>query len=203
MMPVSDTWNRIEAWLAANASMIRKSFRPAAKASALKKLQTKIGLTLPTDFIESLARFEGQKEDAEHGLFPIADKFLGAMPACQLFSIVEIDREWSMLKGLLDDGEFAGSQSRPQSGVRDDWWNPGWVPIAGNGGGDSFCLDMAPDEGGSVGQVIYFFHDMKNRPLIAPSFSAWLEELAGGLESGRYVFDEDNGIIETPNGEDA
>jgi cell wall assembly regulator SMI1 len=195
-MGVSESWARIETWLAANAPSIRKSLRPAAKDAAVEKLQRKIGATLPTDFAESVRLHDGQKSDAEHGLFPVADDVLGAMPSCRLLSLTEIAREWAMMKELHDGGEFADRKSEPARGVRADWWNPGWVPIADNGGGDYFCVDLAPGKGGAIGQVIFFFHDMDDRPLIAKSYGVWLEKLAKGFPVGKYVLDEDEGIVE-------
>jgi cell wall assembly regulator SMI1 len=202
-MGVSESWGRIEAWLKANARPIRQSLRPAAKDRALGKLQGKLGVSLPADFGESVRRHDGQKPDAEYGLFPVADDVLGAMPSCRLLSLTEIAREWAMMKELYDSGEFARQKSKPPRGIRDDWWNPGWVPIAENGGGDYFCLDLAPGKGGTAGQVMVFFHDVKGRPRIAKSYAAWLEELAKGFESGKYVLDEDEGIVEGRGDEDA
>jgi cell wall assembly regulator SMI1 len=201
-MALDDSWGRIEAWLAAHAPSIRKSLRPSARAGALEKLQAKLGLSLPADFADSVRLHDGQKESAEHGLFPMADNDLGAMPSCRLLALAEIGREWAMMKQLHDVGEFASQKSKPARGVRDDWWNLAWVPIADNGGGDYFCLDLAPARGGSAGQVIVFFHDMNDRPRIAKSYAAWLETLAEGFESGQYVLDEDEGIVEAHDDED-
>jgi cell wall assembly regulator SMI1 len=201
-MTVVDSWGRIEGWLAANAPTAHKSLRPSAKSGALEKLQAKLGLGLSADFADSVRLHDGQKEAAELGLFPITDDALGAMPSCRLLALAEIGREWAMMKELHDIGEFAVRKSEPARGVRDDWWNPAWVPIADNGGGDYFCLDLAPTRGGTAGQIIIFFHDMKDRPRIAKSYAAWLEELAKGFESGRYILDEDNGIVEAQD-EDA
>jgi hypothetical protein len=44
---------------------------------------------------------------------------------------------------------------------------------------------------------------MNDRPRIAPSYAAWLEQLAEGLEAGRYVLDEEEGIIQAPEDEDS
>ncbi len=200
-MGVNDSWTRIEAWLAAHARMIRKSLRPPARAGALDKLQAGLGLTLPADFADSVGRHDGQKEDAEHGLLPAPEDELGPSPSFRLLSLAEIAREWAMMKGLQEGGEFAGQTPEPARGVRDDWWNPAWVPIADNGGGDYVCLDLAPAKGGSAGQVIVFFHDMDERPKLARSYAAWLEKLAKGFESGRYVLDEDEGIVEAQDDE--
>jgi cell wall assembly regulator SMI1 len=194
-MTVRESWERIEGWLEANAPAIRKSLRPAVKEEALTKLQAKLGAALPADFVESLRLHDGQKTDADAGLFPLADE-LGAMPSFRVFSVSEIDREWKMMKRLHDIGEFEGSKSKPSRGISRDWWNPGWIPIADDGGGDYFCLDLAPGKGGTVGQVIVFFHDSDERRLIARSYTAWLEQLAKGLVSDKYALDEDDGIVE-------
>jgi cell wall assembly regulator SMI1 len=196
-MGVGDSWDRIEAWLVAHAPAIRKSLRPGAKQAAVEKLEAALGATLPADFAGSARRHDGQPEDAEVGLFPVSDEGLGPLPSFRLLPLADARREWVMMKGLLDGGDFAGRQSEPARGVRADWWNVGWVPIADNGGGDYVCLDLAPGKGGTAGQVIVFFHDMPERQRLAKSFAAWMEQLARGLASGRYVLDEDEGIVES------
>jgi cell wall assembly regulator SMI1 len=193
---VSQSWDDIKAWLASRAPPLRKSLRPGASEAAIARLQARLGVALPGDFLESARLHDGQKSSAEHGLFPMTDDVLGPMPSCRLLPVTEIAREWSMMKELHDQGEFAGRKSAPQRGVRDDWWNTGWVPIADNGGGDYYCLDLAPARGGVAGQVIAFFHDMNDRPRVARSFAAWLRELADGLKAGKYLLSEEEGIIE-------
>ncbi len=195
---VSESWEAIEQWLAANARSIGKSLRPAAPETAIDKLQSKLGLTLPATFIESLGIHDGQRSSAEHGLFPMNEPGLGPGPSCRLLPVTEIASEWAMMKELLDGGEFTRGKTRPDKGICRDWWHAGWVPVAENGGGDYYCLDLAPAKGGVSGQVIVFFHDMSERPLIARSFGAWLAELAAGLEAGRVSFSEEDGLIESP-----
>ena len=53
-MTVRESWTRIEAWVAENAPALRKSLWPAVKEGAIEKLQTRLGLTLPADFADSL-----------------------------------------------------------------------------------------------------------------------------------------------------
>jgi len=195
-MTVSASWKRIERWLAASAPSIRKSLRPPATDAGVEKLKAKLGLKLPAHFIDSVLVHDGQKSDAEHGLFPGAEDDLGTTPSCRLLTLTEIGREWAMMKELHDMGEFADSPSEPARGIRDDWWNPGWIPIADNGGGDYYCIDLAPAKTGAVGQVILFFHEEGERPLVAKSYAAWLDQLAKGFESGKYTLDPDEGIVE-------
>lgn len=47
-------------------------------------------------------------------------------------------------------------------------------------GGNCFCLDMVQGRGSTAGQVIVFFHDMNDQPMIARAHLARLERLAWG-----------------------
>lgn len=199
-MGVDAAWAQIESWLKTHAPLVRKSFRPPAKLGAVRQLESSLGVTLPADFISSLAFHNGQGEGAESGLFPHTDDNLGLEPAWRLMSLTEITAAWTQLKVLLDGGEFAGQVSEPAPGVRTDWWCPGWVPIADNGGGDHLCLDTTPGEGGRVGQVVVFRHDARSRPLLAGSFEELLTRVAEGVVSGRYVFDPVEGLVEATGG---
>ena len=64
------------------------------------------------------------------------------------------------------------------TGVRSDWWNAKWVPFAGDGGGDSLCVDLAPAKGGVAGQVIMHHHAADARSRKAASVQSLLNQLA-------------------------
>jgi cell wall assembly regulator SMI1 len=190
---VRQSWKRIESWLAAHALTIKKSLRPAATTEALKKLEGKIGALLPAGARASYRIHDGQRSGAENGLFPsMGDDVLGPEPAFRLLSVAEIGREWARMKEVFDSGDFAGRKSKPQRGIRSDWWNPGWVPIADNGAGDFFCIDRAPAAAGQAGQIIVVYNDMPERLRIAASLEEWLAQLADGLLAGAFVWSEDD-----------
>jgi len=71
-----------------------------------------------------------------------------------------------------------------------------WIPIANNGGGDYFCLDLVPAKGGVVGQVILFGHEGTDQRRVARSFGEWMSKLAGRFQAGKIAFDEDEGLVE-------
>jgi cell wall assembly regulator SMI1 len=197
---VDTAWDRIEAWLKAHARDVRKSLRPPAKPPAVHKVEATIGVRLPPDFVASVGRHNGQSDEAESGLFPHTDDVFGPEPAWRLLPLSEIAAVWGQLKGLYDAGEYAGQATDPSPGVRADRWCPGWVPVADNGGGDHLCLDTTPGEGGRVGQIVVFRHDSPSRPLLAGSFEELLTRLADGVESGRYIFEADEGLVEATDG---
>ena len=127
-------------------------------------------------------------------------KYLGQPPvigAYNLFPLVGIATEWAMMKELLDTGNFEGARlPKAARGIQNVHWSEGWIPIADNGGGDYFCLDLAPAKGGVVGQVILFGHEGTDQRRVARSFGEWMSKLAGRFQAGKIAFDEDEGLVE-------
>jgi cell wall assembly regulator SMI1 len=193
-MGVAAAWGVIEKWLGTNAPAIRKSLRPPTDTAKVGKLQKKLGLTLPADFVASVLIHDGQKSAAEHGLFP--DPSGDASEASYiLLPLTDIGSAWAMMKELHDIGEFEGRKPRGKArGVEYMWWSPKWVPIADNGGGDFFCLDLGPTKGGKVGQVILFGHEGTAQRRVAWSFAEWMDKLAKRYKAGKISFEEDDDL---------
>ena len=66
-----------------------------------------------------------------------------------LMPVAELVSDWKMLKQLLEGGDLENGKAKGNAGVRGDWWNVGWIPFASDGGGDYWCIDMAPAKGGN------------------------------------------------------
>jgi cell wall assembly regulator SMI1 len=71
-------------------------------------------------------------------------------------------------------------------------WNWAWIPFAADGAGNLLCLDLDPDKGGEIGQVILWASDPAYVEVIAPSYRAWLEQFASDLEAGKLHWDAEN-----------
>lgn len=186
------TWSRIEAWLLKNWPDALDKLRPAAPEAEIQSTERLLGLSFP----EELKQFY-RLHDGSHdlGLFPSSDASGWDEIAFSPLPLEEVRSDWASWKHLIDIGEFAGQSGQPAAGIRADWWNCGWIPIAGNGGGDFQCIDMAPAEAGRSGQVISVWHESGRRELIARSLSDYLRRLADGLESGKYCHKEGYGIV--------
>jgi cell wall assembly regulator SMI1 len=92
-----------------------------------------------------------------------------------LYSLADALVAWNLLGECLRDGAFADFVvDRADHGVRADWWNPHWLPIAGDQAGNYSCLDLAPALGGTPGQVIGFWHEDSDRCIDAPDLAAFL-----------------------------
>ena len=135
---------------------------PPATDADLTALQQQLGVTLPADYLQVLQQHDGQRGLAD-GLFD-GQEFLSAQ---------NVLAQWRIWKRLHDAGEFQALRSSPAAGVRDDWWNPRWIPFSHDGGGNHLCLDLDPAPGGAVGQVISLWHDSGERTVQEASFGAW------------------------------
>lgn len=174
MIFMQEFWQKIESWLTENYPKGLKKLNKGASDALLQKTEKRLSVTFLEDLREFYKIHNGTKED------------LGLLDG--LLSLEEIQEQWEIWKDLTDEGTFDEYKSEPQMGIRDDWWNPGWIPITHDGGGNHICLDMNPADGGRVGQMITMWHDSSERELVADSFRQWVEEYAAALEAGEYVY---------------
>ena len=141
---VNDLWKRFESWLAANAlnvlGTLRKGATPKQIASAEKVFQTE----LPKDFVDFYSIHDGQDHPECFALHKG-----GIVNGCLLLPLKTMFGQWSVLKELHDRGEFKGISGNPDGPIKNDWWNPAWIPLVSNSSGDHpVCLDLAPKRGG-------------------------------------------------------
>ena len=179
---MKDLWIQLENWLSAHWPSGLAELNPPATDQEIASLEAALGVSLPKDFVDCLKVHNGQSPTSG-GLFD----------GSEFLSCAAIQGQWSVWKDLLDSGEFDGIESEPQEGIRSDWWNARWIPFTHNGGGDHLCIDLAPGEGGHVGQVITMWHDMGERAVQAKSFRAWFSEYVAAVVAGDYVYSDDYG----------
>ncbi len=188
---ISDSWARITAWLNANAPNDLQLLQPPATSDELDDAESLFGLTLHEDFRRLYQLMNGTDPNGNSvGLFPSADEWDDmAFGPCALS---QITADWKMQKELLEGGDFA--DSKPEScdaAIAEVWWNVAWIPFAWNGGGDYYCVDMAPTANGTMGQVITHSHESGEHIVLASSLAAYLTDLAYGLEAGHFEYSED------------
>lgn len=170
---VTAVWERIEKWLATNASQAPDILNTGATVQEVADAEAELGFTLPPDVRAIYERHNGQTEDAP-SLFP-GKSFL---------SLSDVLVQWNIWRELdLGDGgnEVVGVQNK-------HWWNPKWLPITHDGGGNHLALDLAPGDGGTIGQIIDFDHEVWVSGIVATSFVEYLKSYADSLEAGTYVF---------------
>ncbi len=194
MADISVTWNRIVTWLKSNASQVLAQHQDGATDAELEELEKTIGCELPDDAKHFYKLVNGDNpNEASSGIFPSVDDY--DQMAYGPLAISQLQSEWAIQKELLEGGDFEGCEpEQVDPGIRNESWNPGWVPFAGNGGGDLYCIDMVPGEGGTAGQILSHNHETLDHKLLAGSFGDYLERLAERLEKGELSFSERWGV---------
>jgi len=190
---MKETWTKIENWLKINAAPVYESLNEGASDEDFEELEDLINKKLTENFKAFYRIHNGQTPMSE-----------GLIDGEELLCISRIMEEWEVWKELDDRGVFDDSVSEADKGVREDWWNPFWIPITYDGSGNHYCLDLSPDEGGKKGQIIRIWHDSAERELIASSLEEWMNDYADGLEEGSFVYsDEFGGVIDKENLQEA
>jgi cell wall assembly regulator SMI1/ankyrin repeat protein len=176
---IAASWQRIEKCLEDRGSDVLESLGDPADNSELAALERTLRVKLPEDFKESCLVHNGQRDaQLDAPLIPPLEEFDEGRT---LLNLEAIETEWGQWNDNYKQGEFDDQESDPDKGIRNDWWNPKWIPFAWDGGGNSLCLDMAPTKAGRAGQVITMSHESGRRVLLAGSFSEWLADLAETL----------------------
>jgi cell wall assembly regulator SMI1/Tfp pilus assembly protein PilE len=187
---MKDPWRQFEDWLSVHWPEGLAALNPPATDEEIASLEEALGTKLPRGFVDCLKIHNGQSESAG-GLFDTSE----------FLSTGAILDQWKVWKGLLDSGDLDGLKSEPDEGIRRDWWNPLWIPFTHTGGGDHYCIDLAPDEGGQAGQVITMWQDIGGRELQAKSFEAWFQKYVSAVVTGEYTYSEDfDGLVPADNG---
>src|SRR5262249_39455642 len=177
---ITESWKLIKKWLKENAADW-KALNKGATAKQLERAEHDLGFRLPEELRESYLLHNGGGQ-----IFPNPDDI-----SFYLMPLNEVIQDWKAQKQLREAGDFDDSKATSAKGIRQEWWNVKWIPFAANGGGDFFCIDLAPANGGTMGQVISHNHETGAHQLLARSLRTWLHDLTYDLRDGKYSFDED------------
>lgn len=181
---MKEEFDKFEQWLSTNYSDGLLDLNPAATDSEIEELTSVIGIELPEDFVNILKIHNGQKGDAAW-LFD-SQEFLST------HRIIEEFNKWKELW----EKELKEKVSKPDIGVKNDWWNKAWIPFTSDGAGNSYCLDLNPNETGTKGQVITLWHEFSEREIVAKNFTLWFKEYVKELESGELFYSKEyNSIV--------
>jgi cell wall assembly regulator SMI1 len=140
------------------------SLLPGASREDLEQLAHTLGVKLPQELADFYSVYNGQ--DWSVGTESIVRNLT-------LSPIGQIIEDWEFL-----NEEFEADEMEPLIApeIKPFLWNPRWIPIAGNGGGDHLCIDTDPSEKGVFGQLLYFYHDWGRRSVEAAGLYEFLEQ---------------------------
>ena len=180
---ITTSWEGIDRWLQMHAPQWSPLY-PGATERQIAETQAILNVTFPPDLHTCYEIHNGSES-----FFPAVDTSRYLMP------LSEVVAHWKMLGENLDRNEFAGIEVIADIGIAPVFWHKGWIPFISNGGGDYFCLDLAPGEEGVIGQIVSFNHETGERWLVAPSLRTWLWDLVQELQAGRLRYEEGEGLV--------
>lgn len=174
---VAELWTALEHELRTHAAEVAADLKGPASEDELTKLRLVTGGNAP-ELYASYAIHNGQQSWGH----PLFDPWK-LLDIEEIFANVETMQEVIVLwaaEGIRADD----IRDETIAGVRPDTWHEGWIPVAENGLGDLLCIDMAPDDGGVLGQIIEWQHEDASRAVVAHSFSALLRQLLDSFPNG-------------------
>jgi cell wall assembly regulator SMI1/predicted DNA-binding WGR domain protein len=174
---VAASWRRIDAWLTQNAPSLMAKMGMPAKPEAIAEAERSLRLELPDAVRASYLIHDGS---GEVSIFPSGD----------YLSLDEMLVQYKVWKELVEEGSWDDEESEPDGPIQKVHYHLKWIPLTHNGGGDHTLIDLAPAEGGKVGQLIDFSHEMGPEGIAGIGLAEYLAYLADGLEAGAGVLDE-------------
>ena len=142
VLPVSESWHRIDTWLAAHAPSSLARLNPPASQADIRDAERVLGIPLPGDLAESLRCHNGQ-----HAQVSLLPEHVEPLPASA------IAEHWRMRMDIAAgvDGLIAAPWAD------EPWWHLLWIPWAESAGGDAQVIDQRP--GPDAGRVGWAVHD--------------------------------------------
>lgn len=159
-----EAWQRIDAWLAANASSVLKKLRPPVTGPALAALEQGLNRPVPVSLRDAYRAHDGARGE-ERAIF-------GAVR-------VPPDARWARCMWWLSAEKTLGRYRF----MRDlsDQWPSTLLPIAEDAGGNLLVVDL------DQGTLSAWDHETWGSRKLADDFGAWMEQLAADMAAGLVV----------------
>ena len=206
-MKINEIWSRYKIWIKANVNnnTYLDKLNPSANLNDVQSLEKKINLRLPTEFKSSLLVHDGIDDLS---FFYGADAFL---------SLNEIYNYWLDGKQLLNDEiKFIGksildyddlnaynhnkkkySYTEYDTGIKWLPFSKKWIPfMSSNGGTVVWYLDLDPDKGGSMEQIIEYYAEGGETKIVSSSYIDFLFQNLSRLEKGDFIYDSLGNLTE-------
>ncbi|MFJ3224421.1 SMI1/KNR4 family protein [Streptomyces sp. NPDC086783] len=136
ILPPSESWRRIDAWLATHAASDFALLNPPATQDDIERAERLLGIALPGDLAESLRCHDG------------VSAWAAFLPEQSPLAVSGIVDRWQTCMDIAAEND--GLTRRPWEG--EPWWHPLWVPWAESADGGTQVIDQRPGpSGGRIG----------------------------------------------------
>lgn len=179
-------------WHRGNAPAVVPNLLPGATKEELEALETAIGCRLPDHGHASYTLYNGMEGDP---LDP-ADPWF--MDHGALLPLAEVRKYWDDFRTYAAGPDWPTGENFSteyiEGPILPESWNPARIPLICRDS-DFLQVDLTPAEGGAVGQIIYWSHEVGPTMVLASSWREWLQKNAEALEQGDYVYSEKYGSV--------
>lgn len=157
-----------------------KNFNKGVSENELQQYEAQFGFKLPEDLRELYSICNGDN-----------DKFIaGSILGMKFLTIEKVYEQWKLQNNLLSSlsksdvlNLNAQCTSIDPKKIKCQCYNPLWIPIAEDHGGNYIGIDLDPDEQGEVGQIINFGRDENEKLVIANNMNEFVIQIADIIES--------------------
>lgn len=156
------------------------AFGKNTNITVLNEINAKVKNNLPQDVIDFYKEVNGEA-------CPI-----GSILGFYLMSIEKVAMEYAH---LCNSPRPLDIVSHPKEMIKEGGYNPMWIPIAEDGGGSFFVLDLEPDSKGTLGQIITIDGEYNDSYVVARSFTELITEIIPNeLEEENLFVAEDESL---------
>ncbi|KAI9446375.1 hypothetical protein H4582DRAFT_1843686 [Lactarius indigo] len=186
---LEQTWTRIRSWLSVEYPELGDTLNYGILPQDLANIEMQFGFSLPQVIRESYLVVDGQEPESSAGCSD------GLFFGLHLLPLDEVLDEWRFWREVDDDPNTGAHprlrevmQSVPPNWIRKEYSQRGWIPLISDKTGNYVGVDLNPEKGGSVGQVIVFGRDFDTKVVLwrgdgPAGWAHWLASFAEELES--------------------
>jgi cell wall assembly regulator SMI1 len=194
-MLAADLWNRYVAWLAAHVPAAHANLAPGASDERIGALEQALQASLPEPVKVVWRINDGQRATM---LTNHIVKATPCVPTLSFLSTEMVGRVWSEWEALRRDVPpdqlaelHSGTRSVVKGVVKPLYTSASWIPLwADPARADYVGLDLDPDTGGAMGQIINFGRNEDDHHQFATDFEDLLVFLVDEVEAGGWQASE-------------
>ena len=171
-------FQEIMLWYLAGAGPDVGSPNEQSDAGRIRSVEQLSNVELPTDIRYLFEHYDGQTEGSDgcfvgHGLMSV-EQILDSLEISLSFRAPPYGTcsDESEFSDLLDEANFS---SFPKDAIKLTYFNPKWVPIIQDYGGNYIGVDLDPGPHGVNGQIIVFGRDENDMYVLAESWEQFLD----------------------------
>jgi len=176
---IEDLWNKHCEWLKIHLPDAYQSLNVPASSADFDNFKTASGYDFPEKLKRLYAINNGQDPDCMIGLWwglsfiPIEDMLQYHINKSEAIDMSDQDRSF------------------PSRSIKLQHTNPLWIPFAEDGSFNYLAVDLDPDVNGTVGQVINYGRDERDKCVIATDIEQFLLFMTEEIEKGNYTIETD------------